>query len=94
MNTAPRSISTALALTGLLLIVTVVGACAEQEQPLALGDRAPCHCDSDRRGACRGRRGSDCDSDARPAADVRTGCRPDRDPGACCDSYATTHFHP
>ena len=94
MNTAPRSISTALALTGLLLIVTVVGACAEQEQPLRVGGPGTRHCNSDRRGACRGRRGSDCDSNARPAADVRTGCRPDRDPGACRDSHAATHFYP
>ena len=41
MKTTPRSILSVLALVGFLLVVTVVGACAEQDQPLALGDRAP-----------------------------------------------------
>ena len=40
MNTAPRLIASALALAGILLFVTVTGACAEQESPLFPGDRA------------------------------------------------------
>ena len=40
MNTAPHSIVSALALAGILLLVTVMGACAEQESPLIAGDRA------------------------------------------------------
>ena len=41
MNTAPRPIVSALTLAGILLVVTVTGSCAEQEEPFALGDRAP-----------------------------------------------------
>ena len=40
MKTDPRSIASALALAGILLFVTVTGACAEQESPLFPGDRA------------------------------------------------------
>ncbi|MYD50377.1 MAG: hypothetical protein F4W93_02675 [Dehalococcoidia bacterium] len=40
MNPAPRSIVSALALAGILLVVMVTGACSEQESPLIAGDRA------------------------------------------------------
>ena len=40
MNTAPRSIVSVLTLAGILLVATVIGACAEQESPLFPGERA------------------------------------------------------
>ncbi len=40
MSIAQRSIVSALALAGILMAVTVNGACAEQESPLIAGDRA------------------------------------------------------
>ena len=38
MSTTPRIISTVLALSALLVVATVFGACAEQESPLIAGD--------------------------------------------------------
>ena len=40
MKTAPHPIVSAVALAGILLLVTLTGACAEQESPLIAGDRA------------------------------------------------------
>ena len=40
MTTSPRLISTALSLFALILVVAVLGACAEQESPLIAGDLA------------------------------------------------------
>ena len=40
MKTAPHPIVSAVALAGSLLLVTLTGACAEQESPLIAGDRA------------------------------------------------------
>ncbi len=40
MTTSPRLISTALALFALIIVATVLGACAEQESPLIAGDLA------------------------------------------------------
>ncbi len=40
MTTSPRLISTALTLFALIIVATVLGACAEQESPLIAGDLA------------------------------------------------------
>ena len=94
MNPAPRSIVSALALAGILLVVTVTGACSEQESPLIAGDRATPTSTPTLHELCSGRRRLDRHADCRPLANLGTRRRANRNPRTYRRSYTGAHFYP